>query len=93
MLTDRATLTQLGATLRLPLLFEGDSILINTYAASYRAGLSGAQLDNARKVVAWLAEGRGRDTITGFTIKGQPAFRVWPIGTPRSQPGDMPHGR
>jgi len=92
-LTDRATLTQIGATLRLTLLYEGDAVLINTYAVSYRAGLTGSRLDNAKKVVAWLGEGRGRDVITGFTIKGQPAFKVWPLDRPRSQPGDVPHGR
>jgi len=92
-LTDRATLTQIGATLRLALLYEGDSILVNTYAVSYRAGLTGSRLDHARKVALWLSEGRGRDVITGFTIKGQPAFHVWPLDRPRSQPGDVPHGR
>jgi len=92
-LTDRATFTQIGSGLKLALLYEGDPILINTYAVSYRTGLSGSRLENARQVFDWLTEGRGRDAITGFTIKGQPAFHVWPIDRPRSQPGDMPNGR
>ena len=92
-LTDRASFTQIGSGLRLALLYEGDPVLINTYAVSYRAGLTGVRLDNARKIADWLSEGRGRDAITGFTIKGQSAFHVWPIDRPRSQPGDMPHGR
>ena len=92
-LTDRATLTQIGATLRLTLLYEGDSVLINTYAVSYRAGLTETRLANAKKVLAWLTEGHGRQAIDAFRIKDQPAFHVWPVDRPRSQPGDMPHGR
>ena len=92
-LADRATLTQIGSSLRLTLLYEGDPALINTYAASYRTGLTGTRLDNARKILDWLTEGRGRDAISSFTIKGQPAFHLWPTARPRSQPGDLPNGR
>lgn len=92
-LSDRATFTQMSSGLRLTLLYEGDAILINTYAVSYRKGLSGARLANAQEILKWLSEGRGRDAIEGFLVKGQRAFHAWPLDKPRSQPGDLPDGR
>jgi tungstate transport system substrate-binding protein len=92
-LTDRATFAQLSQTLRLTILYEGDPLLLNSYAVSYRKGLTGPALANARAVFDWLADGKGRDQITGFTVQGQPAFHVWPTDRPRSQPGDLPNGR
>jgi tungstate transport system substrate-binding protein len=92
-LTDRATFTQMSSGLRLAILYAGDSVLINTYAVSYRKGLTGARLEHARNVMQWLCDGRGRDVINGFLVKGQPAFYAWPLDKPRSQPGDLPDGR
>lgn len=90
-LTDRATLAQLAPTLRLAILYAGDPILINPYAISVRAGLSGDELAYANRFLSWLTDGRGRDVIAGFTIAGQPAFTVWPPDAPRAAPGDQPH--
>lgn len=92
-LTDRATLRQLQATLRLALLNEGDPMLLNTYSVSYRQGLTGVRLDNALRLMTWLTDGRGRDVISGFTIKGQAAFSIWPRDRPRALPGDLPYAR
>jgi tungstate transport system substrate-binding protein len=92
-LTDRATFTQLGPTLRLEILSEGDPALLNTYAVTYRQGLTGARLDQARRFFDWLADGRGRELIDGFAIRGQRVYTVWPLDRPRSHPEDLPHAR
>jgi tungstate transport system substrate-binding protein len=93
-LTDRATFRQLQATLRLVMLNEGDPILINTYAVSYRAGLIGDRLAHAQQLIAWLTDGRGREVVSAFGIKDQPpAFTVWPADRPRTHPADLPHAR
>lgn len=92
-LTDRATFAQLEPTLRLVILHEGDPILLNTYAVSYRSGLTGERLEHARQFVDWLTDGRGRDVIEGFPIRGNPAFFVWPANRKRSHPDDLPHAR
>ena len=92
-LTDRATFSQLQRTLELAILSEGDSQLINTYAASFRQGLTGERLDQARRFLDWVSDGRGRDVIDGFLINGQPGFTPWPSTRPRKNPDDLPHGR
>lgn len=90
-LTDRSTFTQLATTLKLAILNEGDPILINTYAITYREGLTGDRLDNARRFVAWITEGRGRDVIASFEIRGSRTFTIWPAGRPGANPEDTPH--
>ena len=92
-LTDRATFTQLGPTLRLVIASEGDPALLNTYAVTFRQGLAGDRLDRARRFVVWLADGRGRGLIEGFAIRGQRVSTVWPTGRPRTQPEDLPYAR
>jgi tungstate transport system substrate-binding protein len=92
-LTDRPTLTQIGPTLRLVVLNEGDPVLLNTYAVMYRRGLSGDRLDHARAFLTWLTDGRGRHVIEAFTIRGAKSFTVWPTDRPRSKPSDMPHAQ
>ena len=90
-LTDRSTFTQLAPTLKLAILNEGDPILINTYAIVYREGLTGDRLENARRFFAWISEGRGRDLITAFEIRGARTFTIWPPGRPGANPEDLPH--
>ena len=90
-LTDRSTFTQLAPTLKLAIVNEGDPILINTYAIMYRDGLTGDRLDNAKQFVAWISEGRGRDLIASFEIRGARTFTIWPAGRPGANPEDMPH--
>ncbi len=92
-LTDRATFTQLGPTLRLAILSEGDPALLNTYAVTFRHGLTGDRLDRARRFFLWLADGRGRELIDGFAIRGQRVYSVWPLDRPRAQPEDLPRAR
>ena len=92
-LTDRATFTQLGPTLRLQILNEGDPLLLNTYAASIRAGLTGARLDQARRFLDWLTDGHGRELIGGFAVRGQRGYLLWPPDRQRSQPEDLPYAR
>ncbi len=92
-LTDRATLAQLAATLRLAIMSEGDPILINTYAILVRAGLQGERLTHAERLFTWLTDGRGRQAINDFRVRGQIGFIVWPSDRPHGQPGDLPHAR
>jgi tungstate transport system substrate-binding protein len=91
-LSDRATHAQLADRLTLPVLFDGDPVLINTYAViTARAGPDDAAGADGRRFADWVADGEGRRVIDGFRIRGgAPAFHVWPAGRPRSRPGDMP---
>jgi tungstate transport system substrate-binding protein len=92
-LTDTATFAQLEPTLRLVVLNQGDPVLLNTYAVSYRQGLTGDRLEQARLFLDWLTDGRGRDVVTSFTVRGQPAFTIWPAGRARALPDDLPYAR
>ena len=90
-LTDRATFRQVEPTLRLVMLFEGDSRLLNTYAVLLGQKLKESQGVAARQLLNFLTTGRGRDVIASFQIKGQPAFTVWPLSAPRDHPAALPH--
>jgi tungstate transport system substrate-binding protein len=63
-LTDRATYMQLAKAVVLRSLFEGDAALLNTYAAIILP--SSPRRENARRFVAWIGEGAGRDGIAAF---------------------------
>jgi len=89
-LSDRATFEQFRTGLRLTLLFHGGSALLNTYAVFLRSGLTGTALAEASALADWLADGDGRRLIAGFRANGQLAFQVWPLGTPRGLPADLP---
>jgi tungstate transport system substrate-binding protein len=89
-LTDRATYMQLGPSLALRPLFEGDPDLLNTYAA---IALLGAERDPlVQRLMAWLGEGDGRARIAGFSPSptGARPFTVWPAGRPHDSPEALP---
>jgi tungstate transport system substrate-binding protein len=92
-LTDRATLVQLSADLRLAIVHEHDARYINTYAVMTRAGLSGGKLTVANQLFDWLATGDGRKLIADFRVKGLPAFTIWPAAAPADHPSALPDGR
>jgi tungstate transport system substrate-binding protein len=92
-LTDRATLSQLGQYLRLVILSEGDPAYLNTYAAMVRAGLTGDRRANAERFFTWLTEGAGRAAVSAFRMNGAIAFHVWPAGSPHGRTTDLPHVR
>jgi len=89
-LTDRATFEQLRSGLGLASLFEGGSNLLNTYAIFVRAGATGAEGEAATALADWFADAEGRQLVAGFVANGHAVFTVWPAGTSRSQPTDLP---
>jgi len=89
-LTDRATFEQFRASLRLTSLYAGDSDLLNTYSIFIRADLQGAERANAEALTRWFADGDGRREIAAFAAHGQHVFTVWPAGTSRDRPADLP---
>jgi hypothetical protein len=38
----------------------------------------------------WFADGEGRRQIAAFVTHGQHVFTVWPAGTSRGRPADLP---
>lgn len=89
-LTDRATYIQLGTSLMLRPLFEGDRDLLNTYAVIV---LPGSRQDTlARQLITWLAEGDGRTRIAAFSPSsaGTRPFTVWPAHRPHDAPAALP---
>jgi tungstate transport system substrate-binding protein len=92
-LTDRATFEQVRAGLHLVPLFEGGTALLNTYAVFLRASLTGPDREVATTLANWLADGEGRTRVAGFLAKGHRVFTVWPTGTPRDRPTDLPNAR
>jgi tungstate transport system substrate-binding protein len=88
-LTDRATFDQLADSLKLAVVFEGGSLLLNTYAVV--VDQDGPRASEAAAFAAWLSDGAGRQVIDSYRGKGkgQP-FRSWPAGHARSQPQDSP---
>jgi tungstate transport system substrate-binding protein len=89
-LSDRATFEQFRSILRLVQLYEGGPELLNTYAIFLRAGLAGREAAAATDLVRWLSDGDGRGLVAGFAAHGRTVFNVWPIGTSRSRPIDLP---
>jgi tungstate transport system substrate-binding protein len=89
-LSDRATFEQFRSGLRLVPLYEGGSELLNTYAIFMRAGLGGRERAAATDLVRWLSDGDGRGLVAGFVAHGRTVFNVWPMGTSRSRPVDLP---
>jgi tungstate transport system substrate-binding protein len=89
-LTDRATFEQFRSGLRLVLLYEGGPELLNTYAVFLRAGLAGRERAAATDLASWLSDGDGRRLVAGFMAHGRTVFNVWPMGTSRSRPADLP---
>jgi tungstate transport system substrate-binding protein len=89
-LTDRATFEQFRTSLQLASLYEGGAGLLNTYAIFVRTGLEGADRANAEALTRWFADGEGRQRVADFTTHGQHVFTIWPAGTPRNDPTDLP---
>lgn len=92
-LTDRATFEQVRSGLQLASWFEGGSALLNTYSIFLRVGLTGADREAATTLADWLADGEGRELVTGFLANGRAVFNVWPTGIPRDQPTALPDAR
>jgi tungstate transport system substrate-binding protein len=91
-LSDRATYEQFRSALRLTPLFQGGPELVNTYAVFLRSGLSGAELTSGAALADWLADGGGRRAVAEFVANGQRVFLIWPAGSPRAAPSDVPAG-
>ena len=89
-LTDRATFEQLRPGLRLASLYEGGPELLNTYAIYIRAAATGADGAAATALTDWFADGEGRSRIAGFEANGRTMFNLWPAGTARGTPTDLP---
>jgi tungstate transport system substrate-binding protein len=89
-LSDRATFERFRLSLRLMSLYEGGPALLNTYAVFVRPGLTGSARADASALTEWLADGAGRQLIAGFVANRQTVFQVWPLGTPRGSPADLP---
>jgi tungstate transport system substrate-binding protein len=89
-LTDRATFERFRSSLRLALLCEGGTELLNTYAIFVRAGLQGDERAYAETLTQWFADGDGRQRVADFVAHGQHVFDIWPAGTPRNSPTDRP---
>jgi tungstate transport system substrate-binding protein len=89
-LTDRATFVQLANRLSLSPCFEGGSDLLNTYAVIVVKNRAGVTRTAALRLALWLSDGRGRDVIGAFRVKGRPVFSVWPAGVPRDSPDALP---
>jgi tungstate transport system substrate-binding protein len=86
-LTDRGSFEQLAPQLRLVNVYAGDPRLLNTYAVITREGQH-----PARAFAAWLAHGRGRETLAEAITSGQlRGFQLWPDGRPAERPDDTPH--
>ncbi len=89
-LTDRATFERFRSGLRLVSLYEGGPDLLNTYAIFVRTAATGAEREAATALTDWFANAEGRQLVADFVANGHAVFRVWPAGTPRSQPTDVP---
>ena len=87
-LTDRATWMQHADTRQLAVLFEGDVLLLNTYAVILDP--SGPHAVDAESSFDWLTTGAGRHMIESYRIGGIRAFTVWPESVsghdPRARP-------
>jgi tungstate transport system substrate-binding protein len=92
-LTDRATFEQVRSGLRLASLYEDGSDLLNTYAIFLRTGLTAAEREAGTTLADWLANGEGRQLVAGFLVEGRSVFTIWPAGSPRNLPGDLPNAR
>ena len=84
-LSDEATFWQLQRQVDLVAVFEGDDLLLNTYAVIHpRAAKAAATFAD------WLIRGEGRQRIERHLIEGRVAFHVWPEGCPGNVPTAMP---
>jgi tungstate transport system substrate-binding protein len=92
-LTDRATFETFRLRLALTPLYQGGAALLNTYAIFLRAGLTRAEHDASAALADWLADGEGRIHVTKFQPNGRAVFNVWPVGTSRNRPTDLPDVR
>lgn len=84
-LTDATTLLQMGSSVDLKILFDGDDGLLNTYAVIHRVARQGAT-----EFAAWLVSADGRAAIGTLMIAGQRGFEPWPDGCVGTKPGHLP---
>ncbi|HIN78849.1 MAG TPA: tungsten ABC transporter substrate-binding protein [Gemmatimonadetes bacterium] len=91
-LTDAATFTAMNQVLSLQPVFQGGPNLLNTYSViSSTMNLHEASRADTRSLVSWLTDGGGRELIKNFRLSSDEAgFMVWPLGSPRDQPADLP---
>lgn len=88
-LTDRATFLQLAPALRLARVFEGGVEMLNTYAIIVANG-GAPRCEAGKRLVSWLAEGRGRRLVEEFAVAGAHPFTPWPVGRPADTPRAAP---
>lgn len=84
-LSDEATFWQLQRQLDLVVLFEGDDLLLNTYAVIHPRDTK-----TAASFSGWLTRGEGRRRIESHLIEGHIAFHVWPDRCPAARPEALP---
>ena len=87
-LTDRATLAQLADSVRLSVLYEGDTALLNTYSVIFDP--AGPKAKDSQEFFEWIGGGAGRDAIASYRIRGTPAFTPWPAERPADDPRALP---
>ena len=81
-LSDDATWRQLKGELDgLAVAFEGDPLLLNTYAILHPAGNA-----RAATLAEWLTQGDGRRAIATYQIDNQHVFTVWPANCTGQMP-------
>lgn len=86
-LTDRATFLQMRPTLRVVPVFEGDPMLLNTYAVLV---IEGPRQVDALRLATWLSEGSGRRLIAAFAAGGTIPFTPWPAARSADDPRAVP---
>ena len=87
-LADRATYLRLASSLRLIIVFEGGSDLLNTY--SVIVDPQGARAATARRFAHWLADGDGRQAVEDYRVEGRQVFFPWPKDRPADSPSALP---
>lgn len=87
-LTDRGTLETLKGSLALAVLFEGDPVLLNTYAVIADRRRAGGEA-----FAAWLGGAEGRRVLEVALAGGVRGFTLWPAGARAHDPFDLPRVR
>ena len=87
-LTDRGTLETLRGSLALAVLFEGDPVLLNTYAVIADPRRAGGET-----FAAWLGGTEGRRVLEVALAGGVRGFTLWPAGAPADDPFALPRVR
>jgi tungstate transport system substrate-binding protein len=85
-LTDRGTFETLRGSLALKPIFEGDPVLLNTYAV-----IADPQRPAGLAFARWLNSEDGRRTLMAALEEGRvKGFSLWPAATPGERPDSLP---